>query len=143
MSSLPATTPFPERLRRLAETRGLSVERVLLEAWNRDVKGTNPNTLKKVMRGERPLQLVQLEAVAAVLGVPADEFPEYRLALARRLYDERQVGLEQALANLSRLDEALELAASLAVADAAAPASRRSQRDEPGGDESRRKGRGE
>lgn len=41
-----------------------------------------------------------LETLAAAIDVDPEEFPEYRLAVARRALDESEVGLVQALENL-------------------------------------------
>jgi transcriptional regulator with XRE-family HTH domain len=101
-------SPIPVRLAALAKAAGYSVERVLHEAWDPNVKGTSPSTVKKALRGERPLHPAQMEALAAVLDVGPSQFAEYRLAQARRLFDERDIGLEAALANLEILDAVLE-----------------------------------
>lgn len=45
-----------------------------------------------------------MEALARVFGVAPEDWLEYRLALARRSLDEREVGAERALANLARLE---------------------------------------
>jgi hypothetical protein len=61
-----------------------------------------------------------MRAVADALNVDARVFPEYRLALARDLFDEtNEGGLEAALANLSLLNAALE-----AAGEAGAPPAR-------------------
>lgn len=85
----------------------MSFERLAMEAWDPDLKGTSANQFKKVMRGERTLQPVLIEAVARVLGVKPTEFPEYRLARTRELFDERVVGLDQAVENLEHIIGAL------------------------------------
>ncbi len=99
--------PFPDRLKRLAHERGESIERVGLAAYDPNIEGTSLANLRKVIRGQRPLNAALIERVAAALGVPATEFPEYRLALARDSLDERVVGLEAALDQLTLIDSAL------------------------------------
>lgn len=114
---MPATDlePFPQRARRLAEAKGWSAERLSYEAWTPEIRGTSAATLKKVIAGQRALKPHLIEAVATALGVPPDEFLEYRLAMARRLFDEEQVGLAAATRNLSLLDD---LTSGVGVADA-------------------------
>lgn len=99
---------FADRLRRLAKERGISMERIFIEAYDPDARGTSPALMKKVMRGERAITRRAIEGVAAALGVPPEEFPEYRLALARQQLDEREVGLDQALENLCRIEAAMQ-----------------------------------
>lgn len=126
-----AEEPFAQRLRRLAGERGMSLERVAHDAWDQDVRGTSPNLFKKVMRGERDLKPGLIEAVARALGVPPEEFPEYRLALARNTLDEREVGLDQALAALTRFETALQSAEPVSRREAqrTAASRRRAPRD--------------
>jgi hypothetical protein len=98
---------FPTRVKELARDRGLSVAQVGYAAYDRNVRGTNPDTFKSVMAGRRAVTPALIEVVASVLAVEPDEFHEYRLAHARRLLDEREVGLDQALANLEELKRGL------------------------------------
>lgn len=106
--------PFAERLRRLAREHGTSLERIFNEAYDPETRGTSPAQMKKIMRGEREVKPHTIEAIATALGVAPDEFPEYRLALARQLLDEREVGLDQALATLTRFETALQTAEPVA-----------------------------
>lgn len=96
-------TDFPTTVKQLAAERGVSVASISFEAYDRNTKGTNPDTMKSVMAGRRAPTPVLMEAIARVLGVDPDVFAEYRLAVARQQLDERVVGLDQALANLERL----------------------------------------
>jgi len=99
--------PFHARVKRLASEQGLSVSKVGYLAYDPDIKGTNPDTFKSVMAGRRRVTIPLIEAVAGALGVPANVFPEYRLAQARRRLDEREVGLEEAVAMLEAVEQAL------------------------------------
>jgi hypothetical protein len=99
--------PFAQLVKRLAKERGVPVNEVGLRAWNPEIKGTKPDTFRSVMAGRRPVTIVLAEAVAGVLGVPPEDFGEYRLAVLRRQLDEREVGLEQALTMLAEIEEAL------------------------------------
>lgn len=99
--------PFPELVKELAATKGVSVERVLSDAWDLGVRGTSSNTLKKVLRGKAQLQPFQIEAVAAALGQDPDVFAEYRLAAARVRLDESVVGLDDALEALALFEAAI------------------------------------
>lgn len=99
---------FPDRMRRLVKEKGTSLERVWIEAYDPSPRsGTSPAQMKKVMRGERAITPHAIEAIARVLDVPPEEFPEYRLALARAQIDPSEVGLDQALKNLERIENAL------------------------------------
>ncbi len=127
-----APEPFPVRLKHLARERNMSVARLANVAWDPNVKGTSPATLNKALRGDRPVPLPLVEALAAVLEVEPATFPEYRLARARRLLDEREVGLDEALQNLARVESALlsreegDETPSPTLRDAAEEADRRS-----------------
>lgn len=115
--------PITERLPKLRrEHDRISAENLAFEARAYMPNGTlSTSTVQKVETGERRAQVPLLEAVAKVLGVAPDSFPEYRLAQARRLLDEREVGLSQALRNF----EAVESVLLMAGADGAEPASAR------------------
>lgn len=63
--------------------------------------------LSKVFSGGRPYDIDLLAAIAKALGRQPDELPHYRLALARRLLDERANGLEGAMETLSLVEIAL------------------------------------
>lgn len=101
------TPPLHERLRALREERGLSQP----ELFRRTV-GVGFDTVRGI---ETPPEGVRhrypspqtLAAIADALELPADSFPEYRLALARRALDERIVGLDEAVALLSEIERAL------------------------------------
>ena len=98
---------FKDRLDRLAKEKGKTLSRVRLDAYDPNVKGTNPESLKRVISRERPLRPEQIAALAGAVGVPPEHFPEYRLALARRALDEREVGLDQAVKTLEQIQEHL------------------------------------
>lgn len=95
--------PFPARVKRLAAERKLSVAQVGQEAADYNVRGTTVSTLNKAMRGKRHPGRRLVENIAQVLEVDPWEFPEYRLATLRAALDEREVGLDQAVANILRL----------------------------------------
>ena len=99
--------PFRDRVQRLATERGLSTTQVGYLAYSDQQNGTSPSTFQKALRGERPLTISLVEAVADTLGVSPEEFHEYRLAVARRQLDEREVGLEQAIDMLEAVERAL------------------------------------
>jgi len=67
-------------------------------------RGLNSSWLSKVKLGQRPATLEFLRGIAGALGIEAERFVEYRLAKARQILDEREVGLEQAVANLTALE---------------------------------------
>jgi hypothetical protein len=95
---------FRTLVKELAAERDISVAQVSFQANNPKIKGTNPDTMKSVMAQRRHPTAVLIEAVAKVLDVPPETFGEYRLALARRELDERQVGYPQAIAHLDEIE---------------------------------------
>lgn len=135
-----AAKAFADRVRNIAEEHSTSVARMAHAAWDQQVEGTSPDTLKKAMYGDDPRRppMALMRGLAGSVGKDARElFPEYRLAEARRLFDEREVGLDVALENLALVepyisdpaiaaaDNALEAIAS-SEARAQAAATRRS-----------------
>jgi hypothetical protein len=58
-------------------------------------------TLRKAVVGERHPAAKVVEAVSDALGVDPETFVEYRLWQARRRLDPQEVGLDEALRNLS------------------------------------------
>jgi transcriptional regulator with XRE-family HTH domain len=102
--------PYWQRIRRLREARGLSrpdlsllaggVSREMLQAIE-----TDPARLTEAQRQrQRYPSPTTLARVAKALDIEPDEFPEYRLALARNRLDDRVVGLDQALATLDAVE---------------------------------------
>jgi hypothetical protein len=112
---------FAAKVKDLAAERGISVAQVGFQAYDPNVKGTNPDTMKSVMAGRRHPTPVLMEAVARVLSVSPDVFGEYRLALARAQMDEREVGLAAALANLERIEAAMRTRPRRAARRASVP----------------------
>jgi transcriptional regulator with XRE-family HTH domain len=104
---MPTPEPFPKRLKTLASEKGLSVAQVGYKAFDLDVRGTNPNTLNKVMQGKTRLNDALARAVATVLGVPPETFTEYRLSRLRHDLDEAAVGFDDAAAKLALIEAAL------------------------------------
>jgi transcriptional regulator with XRE-family HTH domain len=64
--------------------------------------------ISQLKLGKRPLHVDVLAGMAGALGISPETFAEYRLALARRQLDEGAVGLEEAVANLNRVNGALD-----------------------------------
>jgi transcriptional regulator with XRE-family HTH domain len=71
-------------------------------------KGLTHSYLAGIARGDEYPSIKALKTIARALDVKPDIFPEYRLAQARRLFDEDQVGLPQALSNLSIIEPLFE-----------------------------------
>lgn len=109
MRHVVASEPYYQRVKRLREAAGLSQPELF-----RRSPGTGWETIRAIERppaherGRYPTPKT-LAAVAEGLGVQPEEFPEYRLAVARELLDERQVGLEGALEALAILHDGLQL----------------------------------
>jgi transcriptional regulator with XRE-family HTH domain len=105
-----------ERLRRRSERPfGAALRELLTEAdittpignpdWAGFAKraGVNYESLRKSVAGERPMPPRELiVAVAGELAVDPLYFVEYRLMEARRRFDPREVGYEEAVRNLER-----------------------------------------
>jgi hypothetical protein len=62
--------------------------------------GVHYETLRKAVVGERVPNVPLMAEAARVLDIDPDVFPEYRLYEFQRQFDPREVGLEEALANL-------------------------------------------
>jgi hypothetical protein len=68
----------------------------------RDLDGVNYETLRKAVTRERVPSMKLMELVAASLEVEPTTFWEYELARARRSFDLRHVGDDEAYANLQK-----------------------------------------
>lgn len=97
-----APKPINEKLREIREAKGWSRERLSHEAYKIDQDGTSYAQITAIERGNRRASAATILALARALGVEPEEFPEYRLALARHLLDETKVGLGRAMENLER-----------------------------------------
>jgi hypothetical protein len=62
--------------------------------------GVGYETLRKAVTGERHPGEKVMEAVAEALDVEPDTFYEYNLLMAQRSFDPREVGADEALANV-------------------------------------------
>jgi transcriptional regulator with XRE-family HTH domain len=118
---------LPTRLRRLRDEHGVSRSQLSRATVAYDGKGLAEVTIKAIENGTNRPGVQTIEAIAHALHIDPADFVEYRLALARRQLDEREVGLEQALAALRRFETALQKA-DPATPHAATPASSSQQR---------------
>lgn len=62
--------------------------------------GYKYETLRKAIAGDRQPTMGLMEACAEALDISPAEFIEYRVLAAQRMFDPREVGMEQALKNL-------------------------------------------
>lgn len=115
-----AAEPAARVLRRLLAEHGYSSRSLATATKEHDGKGVSASYIRNVARGDDTASAEALRVLAETMGEPPSVFAEYRLALARRLFDEREVGLDEALANLSQLDAALAAASAAALDSAAA-----------------------
>ena len=99
--------PLARLARELRQERGLSQEDLAFRMRDQGA-GATSGAVGQIERGVIRPKRETIEALAAALGVEPERFAEYRLAAARRLFDEREVGLEEALSNLRQLEESLE-----------------------------------
>jgi transcriptional regulator with XRE-family HTH domain len=91
-----------QRLRTLREARGLSRSLLSRATVQPGDEGVAEITIKTIENGKGG-SAETLVKLARALDVPESHFPEIQLARARRLFDERAVGLEAALANYDEL----------------------------------------
>jgi transcriptional regulator with XRE-family HTH domain len=102
-------TGFGARLRQLRQRRGLSIQKLAFAFYDVDRNQSfDSSFISKIERGERNPSPAFIHLVGEVLDPSVEEFPEYHLAMMRRALDERAVGLDQAMANLRRLDTAVQ-----------------------------------
>lgn len=96
--------PFATVVRMLLQERGLTFRGLAERTREVDAqgRGLSHGYIAGLGRHEDPT-VPAIELVAAALDVDPTEFAEYRLALARQLFDERHVGLERALDNMRLL----------------------------------------
>jgi transcriptional regulator with XRE-family HTH domain len=95
---------------RLRRERGMTLEDLAFEARRHAPAGSVSLSLiqKRLAPASTTSPSIEmLEALAAALGVPPETYPEWRLAQARLAFDEREVGLEEALETLSVFETAL------------------------------------
>lgn len=92
---------LPAIVERLLEEREMSLRR--LGQLTRDRGWGSIQTVHEVVRKGAPPTRQAMEAIAAVLEVKPETFPEYRLLRARESLDPATVGLEAALRNLDEL----------------------------------------
>lgn len=84
---------------------GLSQDDLAYEARRYGAPSTLTGSwISQLRSGKRPLAPDILRGIAGALGVEPERFAEYRLAMARQLFDEREIGLEEATANLTGLE---------------------------------------
>jgi transcriptional regulator with XRE-family HTH domain len=97
----PSSKPFGEALRTLMDERSLTY-RGLAEATRKlDGKGITHAHINMLANGHDKPSMRAMELIAAACEINPDYFAEYRLAAAMRELDPAEVGLEQALENLS------------------------------------------
>jgi hypothetical protein len=101
--------PFHEAVRSVLAERGLTFR--ALAARTRDVdpdgKGLSHSYLTTLGTHDRPTRRA-MEVVAHALALQPTYFAEYRLDVARGLFDEEQQGLRRALQNLQALQDLVD-----------------------------------
>jgi transcriptional regulator with XRE-family HTH domain len=100
-----------ERLRKARKDRGISLHKLSHAMYDPEADTNyDASFIGRVERGEKIAPARLLKAYGAIVEPSIEEVPEYYLARARLLLDDREVGLEHALANLIAITEALDLA---------------------------------
>jgi hypothetical protein len=69
-------------------------------AFSAELDEVHYETLRRAVAGERPPSPLLMEECARVLRVRPEYFLEYRVYLAKRDFDPREVGVDRALQNL-------------------------------------------
>jgi hypothetical protein len=105
-----ATHPksFGQLLRDLLIERGYTTA-IGNPDWPRfamELGGIRYESLRKAVTRERAPSVKIMESCASALGVEPNIFWEYELAQVRRAFDLREVGVEEAFANLQRWQRA-------------------------------------
>jgi transcriptional regulator with XRE-family HTH domain len=102
--------PFADALRALKADRGLTYRELAAATRRADRrgKGISYAHISLLARGQADPTPGMLALVTAALDLPEGYFAEARLARARRGLDEREVGLNAALAELERIEQALD-----------------------------------
>jgi transcriptional regulator with XRE-family HTH domain len=93
--------PFGDALRELMGQRGLSYRELAEATRAHDGRGMTHAHINMLANGHDKPSMRAMELIAAVCEVNPSYFAEYRLAAAMRELDPAEVGLEQALENLS------------------------------------------
>lgn len=91
-----------DKLPELRNEKGWSRERLSHSAFRIDQEGTSAAQITAIERGTRRASARTIAALAKALDVAPTEFLEYRLALARHIFDEDKVGIDQAIKNLEK-----------------------------------------
>lgn len=109
----PGGNPDPPRFAVVARALFQAREEFLTHTGNinwmavsEQLPGVHYETLRKALAGDRQPTVELMEAVARLAEVDPTLFVEYRLHLARREFNVREVGFETAAANLKRWAEA-------------------------------------
>lgn len=101
----PELQPMARQVKALRGKR--SQDDLAYEIRERTGRKLTAGAISQIETGKIRPEIETMEAVAETLEVDPERFPEYRLARARLLLDERAVGYQAALENLSRLQDAL------------------------------------
>jgi transcriptional regulator with XRE-family HTH domain len=99
--ALRSEKPFGEALRALMVEHELTFRSLAEETRLIDRRGMTHAHLNMLANGHDKPSMRAMELIAQACEVKPEYFAEYRLALAMRELDPAEVGLEQALANLS------------------------------------------
>jgi transcriptional regulator with XRE-family HTH domain len=94
--------PFGVRLRDLLQERGITtgMGNANFKAFAELLPTIHYETLRKQVSGERPVGIETMREAADALNVPPETFDEFALWEAQKDFDPREVGVDQALANL-------------------------------------------
>jgi transcriptional regulator with XRE-family HTH domain len=96
-----SSQPFGDALRELMRDRSLTYRSLADATREVDGRGLTHAHINMLANGHDKPSMRAMELVATACGTAPEYFAEYRLAQAMRELDPAEVGLEQALENLS------------------------------------------
>lgn len=102
-AAIETTKPFGPALNELLRDTEFTTQtgNPNIAAFVDTLDGVHYETLRKAMAGERTPTPHIIEEVSRALRIKPDYFLEYRLHLAQRQFDPREVGMQAALDNLT------------------------------------------
>ena len=115
-------------IRRLRLNRGWSQETLAFEVRAKSSVSPTAGAIGQIERGVTRPRPETIKGIARALGVDPRDLVEYRLAVVRRLFDERAVGLDQAIANLEVFEQAIDYPLGGSQGAAGSVSARRSSR---------------
>ncbi len=96
-------SPLAQELKRLASTRGMSIDVLVEEARDTDRAGYASSTLREMLYGKKVLQIRAIVAFGNALDIDLSDDEEYKLRLVLHLIDESVHDFDVVLDNFKDL----------------------------------------